>query len=105
MSGKNDKDTTGRQSERLGSECECINWASENLTAQLLTGHHARCPRGGDQLKSALALIAELAEGIEQWAAEEDGVYDGVWKAYQKAKALQGVFLSIDPNTKGEAPL
>lgn len=82
----------------IGSDCECINWASENLTAQLLTGHHARCPHGGDQLTAALALIAELVKGIEQWASEEDGVYDGVWKAYQKAKALQGVFLSYDPN-------
>jgi len=84
--------------ERLGSECECINWACANaLGAHILTGHHPRCPRGGDPLKAALGLVADLAKGIERWASEEDGVPDCVWEAYRKAKALQGVFLSEDP--------
>lgn len=77
----------------IDTPCECINWASENLTAQLLTGHHARCPHGGDLLTAALALIKELAQGIHIWGSYEDGVIPEAWDAYRKAKALEGVFL------------
>lgn len=89
--------------ERLCSECVCVNWASTDpLRVSVLTGHHPRCPHAPDKFDAACKLIAELAYGIERWAAEEDGVYPDVWDAYRKAKALQGVFLPADPNNQAQ---
>ena len=81
-----------------GSACECQNWADLDLRVRLLTGHNARCQYGCDPLDAAFKLLKELTRGIECWAHEEDGVPECVWDAYRKAKALQGVFLSGDPN-------
>ena len=74
--------------------CECVNWADESLANRLLTGHHSRCQHGQDPLGAALALIADLAAGIEAWGAMEDGIPIEVWEPYRKAKGLQGAFLS-----------
>ncbi len=77
-----------------GGLCEvCSTWCHAGLTHVLLTGHHANCPRSPKALDAALDLIADLARAMELWGAEEDGIYDGAWEPYRKAKALQGVFL------------
>ena len=83
--------------ERLGSACECQNWADIDPRIRLLTGHHARCHRGGDPLEAAFKLLKRLTRGIECWAQEEDGeVYPDCWKPYREAKALEGVFLPVE---------
>ena len=82
----------------LGSACDCQNWADLDLRVRLLTGHHARCPHGGDPLEAAFKLLKELTRGIECWANEEDGeVYADCWKPYREAKALEGIFLPEEP--------
>lgn len=82
----------------LGSACECQNWAELDLRVRLLTGHHARCPRGGNPLEAAFKLLKELTRGIECWAHEEDGeVFMDCWKPYREAKALEGVFIPEEP--------
>lgn len=76
------------------AECACQGWCEDDLRVQFLTGHHSRCPDGGNPLEAAFKLLKELTRGIECWATEEDGeVYADCWKAYRKAKALEGVFL------------
>ncbi len=72
----------------------CENWCTVDIKHRLLTGHHERCPHSPKALDAALDLIADLARAMELWAAEEDGVYDGAWEPYRKAKALQGVYLA-----------
>ena len=78
--------------------CECLTWATLDVRHQLLTGHHERCPHRPDALTAALELIAEMAHGMELWAADEDGIHPDAWKSYIQAKALEGVFLPEEPN-------
>lgn len=75
-------------------ECECANWCDIDHRIRLLTGHHANCSHGGSPLNAALALIDDLAKGMESWAADEDGVHYDAWEAYRKAKALKCVYLA-----------
>jgi hypothetical protein len=73
----------------------CATWTEVSHTHRILTGHHSQCPNCDQStLGAALALIADLAKGIEAWGALEDGIPDEVWHPYRKAKGLQGVFLS-----------
>jgi hypothetical protein len=58
-----------------------------------LTGHHENCPKSPKSIEMALELIKSLAEGLEKWGAEEDGIYPPAWDAYRKAKALEGIIL------------
>ena len=79
--------------------CECLTWATLDVRHQLLTGHHERCPHRPDALTAAYELIAEMARGMECWAGDEDGaIHPDAWKAYRRAKALQGKFLPVDPD-------
>jgi hypothetical protein len=79
----------------LQKQCECTTWCDDDLRVRLLTGHARGCQNAEQTpLNAALGLIAELAKGMEEWAADEDGVHDRAWPAYRRAKALQGVFLS-----------
>ena len=83
-------------------ECECKNWCDIDRRARLLTGHHEHCEHGAmsNQRDAALVLIADMAHGLELWAADEDGIHDECWKPYCKAKALEGMFLNPnEPNT------
>jgi len=75
----------------------CENWCAEDVRLVILTGHHPRCPQCPDPVKAALKLIAELALGMEKWAAEEDGIYPDAWEAYRRAKALEGVYVPAEP--------
>lgn len=78
--------------------CECSQWADVRGESRILTGHHENCPRRPDPLGKALDLIANLAHGMECWAADEDGIHPDAWEAYRRAKALEGVFL--EPNNE-----
>ena len=86
------------------SPCMCATWAEVNYTHRILTGHHAQCLNCDQSTVDALlALVADLAKGIEAWAALEDGIPNDVWPAYRKAKGLQGVFL-YDHDMEGARP-
>jgi hypothetical protein len=74
-------------------ECECVNWCEIDHVHRFLTGHHEGCKHSPKALGKALELIAELAKGMECWAADEDGIHPEAWEAYRKAKALEFVFL------------
>lgn len=84
----------------MSVECECTYWCDLDMRARLLTGHHANCFEGRPQAQvaAAMRLIAELASGMESWAADEDGIHPDCWMPYCKAKALEGVFL--DPTSQ-----
>ena len=75
------------------SECECATWCDLDIRIRMLTGHHENCKHGGSVLGAALALIDELAKGMESWAHDEDGIHPAAWESYRKAKALVGVYL------------
>jgi hypothetical protein len=82
------------------ANCECTRYTCverrDHLSLQL-TGHHEKCPNRPDILEAALKLIADLARGIERWAADEENqVHQDAWDAYRRAKALQGKFLPKD---------
>lgn len=79
-------------------ECECATWCDLDFRHRLLTGHHLYCKHGQHALTKALELIAVLARGMELWGAQEDGIYSEAWEAYRQAKALEGVFLPVEPN-------
>jgi hypothetical protein len=82
------------------NKCRCAEWADASpgeRQIRVLTGHHETCPMCCESgLSAALALIDRLTEGIEAWAADEDGVHPVVWEAYRQAKALHGVYLPIE---------
>lgn len=91
--------TASDQSPAKYADCECKNWCETDHKIAFLTGHHSRCPHGGNPLDAAYKLLKELTRGIECWAAEEDGeVYPDLWKPYRKAKALEGVYLPENPD-------
>ena len=39
---------------------------------------------------NAIEIITSLVSGIESWASDEDGVPEGCWEAYWKAKFFIG---------------
>ena len=41
-------------------------------------------------LQAAQVLIGQLVLGIQNWAADEDGVHPSVWEAYKRGKAIVG---------------
>lgn len=72
------------------SPCECNSWANVNWPHRMLTGHHENCPKSPDPLAKALELIADLAKGMDCWAADEDGIHPDAWEAFKKAKVVGG---------------
>lgn len=71
----------------------CENYAVVNPydhAVIALSGHHPHCKEYVPELfmVRAVDLIENLAKGIEVWAADEDGVHDAVWIAYQEAKSV-----------------
>lgn len=78
-------------SEPQNMDCECVGWADINTQHRILTGHHENCPRSRPAIEKALDLIMLLADGMERWGADEDGIHPDAWTAYRRAKALEGV--------------
>ena len=76
-----------------GSPCQCVNWCDVSHTHRFLTGHHQNCEHSPNAMSKALELIAQLARGMEYWAADEDGIHPEAWEAYRRAKALEWVIL------------
>jgi hypothetical protein len=66
---------------------ECIYWARSD--SRLITVHHPDCPNYNLEEEVADILRA-LVKGIEEWAADEDGVHYLCWDAYQNALLMLG---------------
>jgi hypothetical protein len=88
-----------------GLECDCKQWCDLSLRTRFLTGHHANCPKATiTEFQGAMNLIRALVKGMENWAADEDGVHPDAWEAYKRGKAVIGEFNwkedehSNDPN-------
>jgi hypothetical protein len=63
-------------------QCRCSTYARASLLDGP-DGHHRNCELHPE---NTFALIARLVDGIDRWAAEEDGVPDRLWDAYQQAR-------------------
>lgn len=57
-----------------------------------MTGHHEACPQRGSIVKAAQTIIAALVKGMENWAADEDGIHPDAWEAYKRGKVAIGQF-------------
>ena len=76
--------------------CECRTWATDDMGLDAVLGHHHRCPHAPDPEAALRGLVRELAEGIDCWAQDCDGVHPRVWAAYRKAKLLSGQIVQED---------
>jgi len=75
--------------------CECANWARDGSLPIL--SHHHRCEHYRP-IPELVEIIQNLIKGIESWGSEEDGIYDGCWVAYEKAKIIVGQYDFIKDN-------
>lgn len=62
-------------------DCECINWARENIMAP---GHHKNC----QYYDPTITLLDRLRRGIERWADDEDGIPDFLVEDYIKLREV-----------------
>ena len=68
-------------------DCQCATWARDGPVFWI--GHHPSCVHyNADEI--ARGLIEPLLDGIEKWAAHEDGVCSDVWEAYKNACVAMG---------------
>ena len=65
--------------------CDCIGWADMDPRYTILTGHASSCPKGPNAMMSAFGLISKLADGINEWAQDCDGVPEALWPSFEKA--------------------
>ena len=70
-----------------GTGCECKTWCRDGRPP--LTEHHRNCPKRNLEAES-VALASALIKGIENWAANEDGVHPDAWDAYCRAIVFVG---------------
>jgi len=64
--------------------CGCENWGRGNFDSLLILDHHPMCHRYRPEMQ-VRELLLRLIEGIEEWAADEDGVHPACWDAYTQA--------------------
>lgn len=68
-------------------ECECQNWARTDQL--LLTKHHKSCS-WYDVEGDTKEIITALLDGIQSWAADEDGIHPDCWGAFLNAACFIG---------------
>ncbi len=73
------------------SECECQTWARDNAAAIFIASHHPNCDLYTPEI-DARALLLRLIDGIESWAADEDGIHSDCWAAYVAACGAVGQY-------------
>lgn len=73
------------------ADCECSTWGRDNHGAILFLSHHPNCVNYKPE-PEVRTLIFDLLQGIEAWAADEDGIHPGCWAAYKKACHVVGAF-------------
>lgn len=67
---------------KLYADCECCIWARTH--GSFITKHHPQCPLYAP-LDDAAEMIDALLDGVDAWAADEDGIHPEAWNAYQRA--------------------
>lgn len=82
-----------KPTEPTPTDCECMDWGRNGLT--LLTGHHRHCPKYRIDAEG-MRLLRNLLDGIEEWAADEDGVHWECWDAYRQACLALGRPVSLE---------
>ena len=74
-------------------ECECKDWASNDILYVNMFGHHPGCltsPSNVGVFLSMLEIVKSLTTGMESWSHDEDGIHPDAWKAYKRAKMILG---------------
>lgn len=71
----------------ITTECECKTWCAHGLPP--LTHHHRNCPNRNLE-SECLELVSSLINGMENWAADADGVHPDAWYAYCRAILFVG---------------
>lgn len=64
-------------------ECRCSTYARAFRPDKHGDEHHRNCEL---HPVATFALLQRLCDGIDKWAAEEDGVPDWLWDAYVQAR-------------------
>jgi len=72
-------------------ECECATWGRDSLGAMLFLRHHQKCPKYSPE-PEVRDLLLRLINGIEDWAADEDGIHSDCWEAYKDACSMVGMW-------------
>ncbi len=95
MNTNTDHLTTGRPSDAgdcSAATCQCLERTRTGSSPLLLT-HLPDCEHF---LGDIAGLLRSLVRGIEEWAADEDGVHGECWNAYQRAKVALGEPVSVE---------
>jgi len=73
-----------RKAEMMTETCECITWGRDTKAVMLQLDHHPNCEhyKPEPQIRE---LLLRLVNGIEAWAADEDGIHEACWSAYRDA--------------------
>jgi hypothetical protein len=66
------------------SICECSGWGRDNRDSVLMLSHHPNCGKYKPEAECR-ELMLNLINGIESWAADEDGIHPACWEAYRNA--------------------
>ena len=70
----------------MTTTCDCDKRPHRGDFPLLLT-HHADCWQFGIELR---VLVEGLVDGMEAWAADEDGIHPDALEAYEMAKLSLG---------------
>lgn len=70
-------------SNRDVTSCEC--YGRTRVSIGLLTEHAPQCRRRDDEI---VAKLRALIRGIEKWAAEEDGIPEDMFGAYEDCRRM-----------------
>lgn len=76
---------------RAIAACECLTWGRDNAASVLHLEHHPNCEHYAPE-QPLRELLLRLVDGIEAWAADEDGVHSDCWNAYQDACCVLGQY-------------
>lgn len=75
------------------TKCNCETLGRTLDGTELFTTHGIGCPAREVELRE---LFRGLASGIEEWASQEDGVYDKLWPHYVAVKQLIGHSVNVE---------
>ena len=82
--------------------CDCQNYCHSGQPPILR--HHYACNKYRP-ISEMLEIITDLVKGIQNWAADEDGVHHDCWKAYSRAKICIGQYDHIQKQIESEQEL
>ncbi len=82
----------------MDTRCECLNWATTDLTHIILTGHHENCSNSPNVLKCALEMIRDLSDCLEN--STQNNPTEKSISVQNRAKLLQGDFSFLTNKNK-----